>query len=118
VRSFLRKGGGKTIAHEKIYWRNNSSFRRDGIHLTEKRSDISMTNFKDFLHPLWWMKTVNMDFNYCVWLCTVHIVYMYKFLSDRIIVHIVTWVGYSGLCHALGTNENGVECSSFKFWFG
>lgn len=50
--SFLRKRGGKTIAHEKIYWRNNSLFRRDGIHLTEKGNDILLADFKDILHQL------------------------------------------------------------------
>lgn len=52
VGSFFEEKGGKVVGHNKIYWKNKSLFRGDGIHLSDKGNDILLEDFKECLGRL------------------------------------------------------------------
>ena len=52
VGSFVEEKGGKVVGHNKIYWKNKSLFRGDGIHLSDKGNDILLEDFKECLGRL------------------------------------------------------------------
>lgn len=52
VGTFIEEKGGKVVGHNRIYWKNKSLFRGDGIHLSDKRNDILFEDFKECLGRL------------------------------------------------------------------
>lgn len=52
VGPFIEEKGGKVVGHNRIYWKNKSLFRGDGIHLSDKGNDILLEDFKECLGRL------------------------------------------------------------------